>query len=177
MSYCIHTPLRDSQQRQILMRPHACIYHNIWPGICSPDHCTCCVLGDTSCFPIWGKLWVYSHWQCLLQCQCTADVPTLYKVKTPTSAKGGKYDLISCDMQMHGPRLIALTGCVSDLVAPAWGYMRVRAWSMPPILYTLVGMVSKTPCVSYRVLGACIFCHPNPLRVSHVGDTVGELQR
>ena len=58
-------------------------------------------------------------------------------------------------MQMHGPRLIALTGCVSDLVAPAWGYMRVRAWSMPPILYTLVGMVRKTPFVSYGVLGAC----------------------
>ena len=46
-------------------------------------------------------------------------------------------------MQAHGPRLIALTGCMPDLIAPAWEYMRVRAWSMPPILYTLVGMVSK----------------------------------
>ncbi len=46
-------------------------------------------------------------------------------------------------MQAHGPGLIALTGCMPDLLAPAWDYMRVRAWSMPPILYTLVGMVSR----------------------------------
>ena len=57
-------------------------------------------------------------------------------------------------MQAHGPRLIALTGCMPDLIAPAWEYMRVRAWSMPPILYTLVGMVSKlehTPTIGYTL--------------------------
>ncbi len=56
----------------------------------------------------------------------------------------GKAHLSGCNcMQAHGPSLIALTGCMPDLVAPAWDYMRVRAWSMPPILYTLVGMVSS----------------------------------
>jgi hypothetical protein len=52
--------------------------------------------------------------------------------------------------QMHGPALIARTGCAAALVAPAWEYMRIRALAAPAVLLTMASQVPRQPWLPFQ---------------------------
>ena len=45
--------------------------------------------------------------------------------------------------QIHGPALIARTGCAAALVEPAWEYLRIRALAAPAVLLTMAAQVPQ----------------------------------
>eukprot|EP00884_Botryococcus_braunii_P015819 jgi/Botrbrau1/2920/Bobra.0036s0053.2 len=108
---------------------------------------------------------IFSFFQYLLTGLCTATVSEVTtQLKENNHEKAGRLlatalifaagsgTVILCIIKVFGQYLIPITKCPAELYAPAWSYMRVRAFAAPAVLIVMVAQAgllaqkdSRTP--------------------------------
>lgn len=82
-----------------------------------------------------------------------ASVPRLFSY--PLSALTERLRL-----QVFGQQMIRATGCAAELVAPAWQYLKIRAFSAPSVLLLMVAQVCQATQSSRIAPSVHTLCWP-----------------